>query len=476
MAEKDLEHQVTEALKNLEVNDAETEKCLNSPEIVQTKPENESSDLVETEKPAESAVEQEPSIEASTSENCHSDNDNQETVELVCTGNTEYQQESEEQGEETSEPTEKEESNDDHSDETKAMGEKHSKNHTDKEENYDYQGEYKNRGKGPSGENPDHGNRHRGNDNQGCRPKKKPGIQRLYGGSGDERPTKERKNERWEKNNRNEDSRGEENDRKGNKGKSKEKNRNERWGENRWNEDNGGEENDWKGNKGQSKEKNKNGRAWNKNSELPDEREQYEYFWRSHSVYSQWYMTEFEVDGLKYNCAEQYMMHQKAELMKDKDSAEIIMALDQPREMKEQGRYVKNFNQELWDKNCRNIVEKGNMAKFSQDKELKDILFSTYPRTLVEASPMDKIWGIGLAKEDRRAWNKQTWKGQNLLGEILTKVRDTLMTQEGILDPVDPNTLMEVSVNKSDPNAAKEASVNKNEETSVMKEDSEAEK
>jgi predicted NAD-dependent protein-ADP-ribosyltransferase YbiA (DUF1768 family) len=74
--------------------------------------------------------------------------------------------------------------------------------------------------------------------------------------------------------------------------------------------------------------------------------------------------------------------------------------------------------------------------QFSQNEKLKEKLFSTYPKTLVEASPVDKIWGIGLAKEDRRAWNRDTWRGQNLLGEILTKVRDTLMEQQGILDPV----------------------------------------
>lgn len=66
-------------------------------------------------------------------------------------------------------------------------------------------------------------------------------------------------------------------------------------------------------------------------------------------------------------------------------------------------------------------------SKFSQNEELKEWLLRTFPRTLVEASPMDRIWGIGLAKEDHRAWNKQTWRGQNLLGQILTRVRDNLM-------------------------------------------------
>lgn len=176
--------------------------------------------------------------------------------------------------------------------------------------------------------------------------------------------------------------------------------------------------------------RNKNGRKKWWSRDLPDERDKYEYFWRKESIFSQWYPCEFEVDGRTYNCTEQYMMHQKAVLMNDMESAEIIMALDEPREMKQQGRYVENFDQKIWDKQCTNVVERGNRAKFSQNEELKEQLLNTYPKTLVEASPMDKIWGIGLSKEDQRAWNKKTWRGRNLLGEVLTKVRDNLMKEE----------------------------------------------
>lgn len=71
------------------------------------------------------------------------------------------------------------------------------------------------------------------------------------------------------------------------------------------------------------------------------------------------------------------------------------------------------------------------LSKFSQNKKLKEQLLRTFPRTLVEASPMDRIWGIGLAKDDHRAWNKQTWRGQNLLGEVLTRVRNNIMEEQG---------------------------------------------
>nr|XP_034312225.1 serine/threonine-protein kinase Nek4-like isoform X3 [Crassostrea gigas] len=174
-------------------------------------------------------------------------------------------------------------------------------------------------------------------------------------------------------------------------------------------------------------------RFWNKN--LPNEKHLYKYFWKEHSVFSQWYSCTFTVDEQTYSSAEQYMMHQKAVLMDDEESAKLILALNEPEEIKRIGRHIKNFNQELWEIYCLDVVEKGNMAKFSQNEKLRDELFSTYPKTLVEASPIDRIWGIGLSEKDKRAWNKETWRGQNLLGQILTKVRDKLM--EPFLKPVD---------------------------------------
>lgn len=113
--------------------------------------------------------------------------------------------------------------------------------------------------------------------------------------------------------------------------------------------------------------------------------------------------------------------------MGDQDNAEIIMALDVPYEIEQLGKKVKNFNAERWEKARQAIVERGNTEKFSQNEALKAILFDTFPKTLVEANPLDDIWGIGLTREDKRAWNQLTWKGQNLLGEILTKVRSKLM-------------------------------------------------
>lgn len=195
---------------------------------------------------------------------------------------------------------------------------------------------------------------------------------------------------------------------------------------------------DWKGyNTAENVERPKHQkRFWDKG--LPNEKHLYEYFWKSDSVFSQWYPCKFTVDEITYTSAEQYMMHQKAVLMDDQESADIILALHEPGEMKKIGRHVQNFNQELWKSYCLKVVEKGNLAKFSQNEELRTYLFNTYPKTLVEASPIDTIWGIGLSEKDKRAWNKETWRGQNLLGEILTKVRDKLLELESFLEPVVP--------------------------------------
>ncbi|CAC5419604.1 unnamed protein product [Mytilus coruscus] len=155
--------------------------------------------------------------------------------------------------------------------------------------------------------------------------------------------------------------------------------------------------------------------------------EAYEFFWRSHSPYSQWYKSDFTVDGIKFNCAEQYMMYSKAILFGDDKTAEKILNTSDPRKQKDLGRLVENFDKGLWDDSCSAIVERGNKAKFSQNQELKTTILKTYPKMLVEASPVDKIWGIGLDEKNPNAWDCKTWKGQNLLGKALTKVRNELM-------------------------------------------------
>ena len=164
--------------------------------------------------------------------------------------------------------------------------------------------------------------------------------------------------------------------------------------------------------------------------EISATKEEFVFFWKSHSPYSQWYISDFTVKGNTFNCAEQYMMYSKAMLFDDKETADAILKESDPRNHKWLGRRVQNFDQKKWDKNCMDIVKRGNKAKFFQNEKLYKTIIDTHPKTLVEASPMDKIWGIGLAANDYRARNRKSWRGKNLLGEALTEVRDELIQEE----------------------------------------------
>ena len=121
------------------------------------------------------------------------------------------------------------------------------------------------------------------------------------------------------------------------------------------------------------------------------------------------------------------MMHQKALLFEDYEIASQIMNTTNPKKQKALGRKVEGFIKRKWDVVAKGVVYDGNYAKFSQNKDLEKELFDTIRTTLVEASPYDKIWGIGLGADDQRAKNRDTWNGTNWLGEVLTNVRNDLL-------------------------------------------------
>ncbi|KAF6026896.1 hypothetical protein EB796_014790 [Bugula neritina] len=122
-------------------------------------------------------------------------------------------------------------------------------------------------------------------------------------------------------------------------------------------------------------------------------KEQFTFFYKSHSPFSQWHPCTFSADGVEYNCAEQYMMHQKAVLFGDSETGKKILAAGSPRTQKSLGRKVQNFDDAVWKANCRRIVADGNYLKFTQNEHLLCHLMNTKGTTLVEASPRDKIWG-----------------------------------------------------------------------------------
>ncbi len=145
------------------------------------------------------------------------------------------------------------------------------------------------------------------------------------------------------------------------------------------------------------------------------------------SYLSQWYPSSFQWDGLWYRNAEQYMMAEKARLMKDSVAHSLIMSRTDPRELKALGREIKNFDQELWDREKYRVVSRGTFLKFTQNPDLmKQILVDLEPedkstfRTFVECNANDKVWGIGLGMDSPDIYDSRKWQGENLLGNILS--------------------------------------------------------
>lgn len=153
--------------------------------------------------------------------------------------------------------------------------------------------------------------------------------------------------------------------------------------------------------------------------------EKFTFFWSG--PFSQWYPSEFTVDGKKFVCAEQFMMYKKAEFFGDMETAEKIMQTLDPKIQKALGRKVRGFDVDGWNKNAKAFVYTGNYNKFTQNPNLMKKLFDTKGTTLVEASPYDTIWGIGLREDDLNALDRNKWRGTNWLGEVLTSLREDLM-------------------------------------------------
>lgn len=156
-------------------------------------------------------------------------------------------------------------------------------------------------------------------------------------------------------------------------------------------------------------------------------REKFVFFWSG--PFSQFARSPFVLDGISYVCAEQYMMHRKALLFGDAEIARRILSEKKPDAQKALGRRVRGFDSAAWDREKVGVVTAGSEAKFRQNRGVRRKLFQTLGATLVEASPLDAVWGIGLSAEDTRACDRAQWLGQNMLGQILTEVRDRLAAE-----------------------------------------------
>lgn len=144
------------------------------------------------------------------------------------------------------------------------------------------------------------------------------------------------------------------------------------------------------------------------------------------SCLSQWWKCAFMENQIIFCCAEQYMMYRKAMLFKDFEYAQKILFCKDAKKIKEYGRLVRGFDEDKWNEEKSNIVLRGNILKFSQNEELYRFLIGTKDKLLVEASPYDKIWGIGMKKNEKGVLEPSKWKGLNLLGFILMDVRNRI--------------------------------------------------
>ena len=146
---------------------------------------------------------------------------------------------------------------------------------------------------------------------------------------------------------------------------------------------------------------------------------------------SQWWESDFEIGGIRYPTAEHYMMAEKARLSGDEAALPKILEARTPAAAKALGRRVKNFDQAKWDSHRFDIVARGSIAKFGQNPDLLAYLMTTGDKVLVEASPVDPVWGAGLAEGDPGLERPEEWRGLNLLGFALMKARAVLREQTG---------------------------------------------
>lgn len=158
------------------------------------------------------------------------------------------------------------------------------------------------------------------------------------------------------------------------------------------------------------------------------------YFWKptvkrgntSPACFCQWYLSPFTIDGVEYKTTEHWMMASKARLFGDTQSERQILQTESPAIVKKMGRKVRNFDEDVWMRERYSIVLKGNVAKFDQHPTLKEILLATGDSVIVEASPFDRIWGIGIKEGDEGIDDPRQWKGLNLLGFAIMDAREEL--------------------------------------------------
>ncbi|MDU7336912.1 MAG: NADAR family protein [Clostridium sp.] len=145
---------------------------------------------------------------------------------------------------------------------------------------------------------------------------------------------------------------------------------------------------------------------------------------------SNWFLSDFEKDGVHFSSMEQYMMYQKAVLFKDSEIALQIMSTTDVGKIKAFGRSVRNYEETVWNGVRQIIIYEGLIEKFAQNNELRKLLLATQQHILAECAVQDRIWGIGLSMKDENRFDMSKWNGQNLLGFSLMKVREQMQARQ----------------------------------------------
>lgn len=154
----------------------------------------------------------------------------------------------------------------------------------------------------------------------------------------------------------------------------------------------------------------------------------YVFFWSG--PFSQWYKTNIVEGDITFNCAEQSMMYHKAKVFNDNEAMEKILETSNPRKHKAIGRTIVGYSDAIWDEKKLEIVANGNYLKFIQNPDLRKMLLDTGDKIIVEASPVDRIWGVGLAEDDPRIVDESKWLGQNLLGICIMYAREQIKLED----------------------------------------------
>ncbi len=141
---------------------------------------------------------------------------------------------------------------------------------------------------------------------------------------------------------------------------------------------------------------------------------------------SNWYLSDFILNKISFSSMEQYMMYKKAICFGDTDMAVKILNTKDVSHIKELGRLIADYNDNYWNGIRQIIVYEGLLAKFSQNTDLKKLLLKTGNTILAECAVKDHIWGIGLSMKDPARFEREQWKGQNLLGYSLMMARENL--------------------------------------------------